>query len=103
MLTMLATDAAGSIEEFGSCATGWNFALSPGERLAVAPNADSEAPVVPSDIAAATAAIPAALVKTLLGFVDSCAAILSHSAAISRGSRVTLWNCAPGGSRRQRA
>jgi hypothetical protein len=38
--------------------------------LAVAANAGPEAPVVLSPIAVATAAIPAALVKKLFGFVD---------------------------------
>ena len=70
MLTMLATDAVESVDDFGNWAIGRNFALSPGERLAVAANAGSEAPVVPSPIAVATAAIPAALVKRFLGLVE---------------------------------
>jgi hypothetical protein len=75
ILTTFATDAAEFADDLGNWAIGRNFALNPGERLAVAANAGSEAPVVPSPIAAATAAIPAALVKKFLGFVDSLAAI----------------------------
>jgi hypothetical protein len=78
---MLATDAAELVVDFGNWAIGRNFALNPGERLAVAPNAGSEAPVVPSPIAVATAAIPAALVKKSLGFVDFLTAILFASPA----------------------
>ena len=70
MLTMFATDAAESVDDFGNWAIGRNFALSPGERLAVAANARSDAPLVPSPIAVATAAIPAAMVKKLIGVVD---------------------------------
>jgi hypothetical protein len=73
---MLATDAAESVDDFGNWAIGRNFALIPGERLAVAANAGSEAPVVPSPIAVATAAIPADLVKKFLGFADFVTAIV---------------------------